>query len=280
MQAEREHTQGKMSYSDMEQKLQDLEGKMKIISHYEEVFSSIFTRLSHELRTNLNAVVAFSYLLGNNAIEDDEKKEFNKYISDSVDNLLVLFDNVLDSSLIETGKLEFYPRKIELVALFKELQREFTQILEKQNKSDLSVVLVCPANKECWAEMDETSLVRSIKNLFYNALVHTTKGKIKFGFHQDGQFVRFFMSDTGSGYRQNRHYLSRDTFAEVYKKSDDYGALALVNTKRIVELQEGSLVVEPNEPQGSVIRMILPSNRNLTLLKIKEKVLKYNNVAL
>lgn len=271
----------KLSYPELEKKVKDLEGKAHTISRYEELFTSLFTCLSHELRTNLNAVVSFSYLLGNNDVNEQERIEFNKYISDSCDNLLMLFDNVLDSFLLETGKFKFYPRDINLQGVFDELQAEFTDILEKQDKRDLKMVLVSPGPSGETVYTDETRLVKHLKNLFYNALKHTDKGKIRFGYQANNTEMRFFMSDTGNGFRENRRILNQKNLSDgYYKSSEDFGSLGLINTKRIVEMQGGKLTLGRNGPDGSDIRVCLPLAKPASAFhRIREKILK-NKVAL
>lgn len=70
---------------------------------------SILTALSNELRTNMNVVVAYSYLLTKQEYSDEEKEEFINKIYCSCEQIISLFDNFLDSAIIDTGNSKSEP---------------------------------------------------------------------------------------------------------------------------------------------------------------------------
>ena len=62
--------------------------------------------MSHEIRTQLNAIVGFSEMVCQTE-EEEEKQEFVKIISSNNILLLQLIDDILDLSKIEAGTMEF-----------------------------------------------------------------------------------------------------------------------------------------------------------------------------
>src|SRR4030042_847520 len=64
---------------------------------------TILTGMSHEVRTHMNAIVAFSYLMNRNCSDESEREEFSNQILTSCEQLIGLLDNFLDSAIIESG---------------------------------------------------------------------------------------------------------------------------------------------------------------------------------
>ena len=76
---------------------------VSVSSHHRQIKNdSMFTRpeilagVSHEVRTQMNAIVAFSYLINNNVFNETERREFSEQIIDSCEQLVGLFENFLE----------------------------------------------------------------------------------------------------------------------------------------------------------------------------------------
>ncbi|MBE0666347.1 MAG: two-component sensor histidine kinase, partial [Bacteroidales bacterium] len=63
----------------------------------------ILAGVSHEVRTQMNSIVAFSYLLNNTRFSDIEKREFSEQIITSCEQLVGLFENFFDTAALEAG---------------------------------------------------------------------------------------------------------------------------------------------------------------------------------
>ena len=108
---------------------------------------------------------------------------------------------------------------------------------------------------------DANRLTQVFSNLISNALKHTSRGTISYGYQiiDDGQDIEFFVKDTGSGIEKKdishifETYMSRD--AETSKNS--YG-LGLPLCKIIVERLGGKISVESEEGKGSMFRFTFP----------------------
>ena len=64
---------------------------------------TVLTGMSHEMRTHMNAIVAFSFLMKDNCCNNSEREEFSNQILNSCEQLIGLFDSFLDSAIIDTG---------------------------------------------------------------------------------------------------------------------------------------------------------------------------------
>jgi PAS domain S-box-containing protein len=89
-----------------------------------EMRKTILANVSHELRTPVNAIVGMSSLLSGTELNDTQK-DYIQTMKFSSEGLLVLIDDLLDVSRIESGKVEleniiFSPEKL-MIALSKSL---------------------------------------------------------------------------------------------------------------------------------------------------------------
>src|SRR5271166_4547472 len=92
--------------------------------------SEFLANMSHELRSPLNGIIGFSELLydGKLGALAERPREFVGRIHASASHLLQLINGVLDLSRIEAGHLEFYPERL----LVSHVIREVTGILSAQ----------------------------------------------------------------------------------------------------------------------------------------------------
>ena len=64
--------------------------------------------MSHEIRTPLNSIVGFSNLLASEKdLDEADKQLFAKTINQSCDLLLVLINDILEVSRLQSGQMKF-----------------------------------------------------------------------------------------------------------------------------------------------------------------------------
>ena len=123
--------------------LNNEDGDLNISSKIDRMLNSptILTGLSHEVRTYMNSIVAFSFLMNNDTCNDIERQEYNEHILNSCEQLLTLFDNFLDSALIDSEKPRSILTKCQLSALLGELTIELNSSIKRFDKSLVTFVL-------------------------------------------------------------------------------------------------------------------------------------------
>src|SRR5581483_9813728 len=107
-----------------------LEEKAEQLALTSKYKSEFLANMSHELRTPLNSSLILAKLLADNPSGNlsDQQVQYAETIRSAGTDLLNLINDILDLAKVEAGKLEIYPEKFEVAALFESLERLFTPI--------------------------------------------------------------------------------------------------------------------------------------------------------
>lgn len=235
-------------------KLKEYEEKTKKAEDASRMKSLFLANMSHEIRTPLNAIEGFSRVMA----ETDDPTERMKYmeiVESNNSRLLALINDILDLSRVEAGELAIRKSDVDLNEMCHSLQNIFKfrcpdSIQLVWNKTNMHVTLNTDANR----------ITQVLSNLISNALKHTSKGNITYGYRlvNDGTEIEFYVSDTGSGIDEHdlkkifNVYMSRDA-----EKQNGYG-LGLALCKTLVEKMDGTISVSSKLGQGSTFRFTLP----------------------
>ncbi|MCR5364843.1 MAG: response regulator [Prevotella sp.] len=235
-------------------KLNEYEEKAKNAEQASRMKSLFLANMSHEIRTPLNAIEGFSRVMAETDSPEDRMK-YMEIIESNNGRLLALIDDILDFSRVEAGEISIKKGMTDLNDLCHSLQNIFKfrcpdTVQLVWNKPNMKVTLNTDANR----------VTQVFSNLIGNALKHTTKGSITYGYRliNDGTEVEFFVTDTGSGIDPNDienifgTYVSRDADTQ-----NGYG-LGLALCKTIVEKMDGRISVQSRLGEGSTFRFVLP----------------------
>lgn len=235
-------------------KLAEYEEKTDKAEKASRMKSLFLANMSHEIRTPLNAIEGFARIMAETDSADERMKYMEIVESNNV-RLLALIDEILDLSRVEAGELSIKKSMTDLNEMCRSMQNIFKfrcpdSVQLQWSRPNMNVTLNTDANR----------VTQVFSNLISNALKHTTKGSINYGYRliNDGQEVEFYVSDTGTGIapEDQKHifeaYVSRDA-----EQQNGYG-LGLALCKIIVEKLGGHITVNSKLGAGSTFRFILP----------------------
>jgi Signal transduction histidine kinase len=141
------------------------------LKELDKLKSDFLSNVSHELRTPLTAIegLAANLLDGIIGPLNDKQSEYIKDIRASTDRLARLIEDLLDLSIISSGRAEMKPSAIFVPALLQEVTNGLRTIA-KDKRTDLQIGLIEP-DLTVWADRDRITQV--LTNLIGNAIKFT-----------------------------------------------------------------------------------------------------------
>ncbi|MGH1463781.1 MAG: ATP-binding protein [Cognatishimia sp.] len=177
----------------------------------------------------------------------------------SAKHLLSLINDVLDFSKIEAGRMDVDFDDIRADVIVEELLEEFS--LKASEKSLTLEYDVAPQ----LIRADTTRLRQVLINVLGNAIKFTETGGVRVSSDVVGGFLRFDVTDTGSGIPEDRLEEVFDKFTQLdsssRRKAGGTG-LGMAISKRIVEMQGGEISVKSKVGVGSTFSFTVPLARS------------------
>ena len=221
---------------------------------------TILHGMSHEVRTHMNAIVAFSYLMSKSACDKKEREEFSDQILASCEQLIGLFDNFLDSAILDTGVTKSDFRICSLNNILDDLLSEFRETLKKEVYRDVILISENGSAETKEVLVDTNRVFRVIRNLFQNALRNTKSGYIKIGYYHIEDKITFYVLDSGQGFFKCKEFLhTEDLNDSLTKFNDTSSAINLTLAKKLIRMLGGTTRVECNGLTGTGIYFTIPA---------------------
>ncbi|SJM95932.1 PAS domain S-box protein [Crenothrix polyspora] len=234
--------------------------------------SEFLSSMSHELRTPLNAILGFSQLLetGNPLPTAAQMIRLQEIIKAGW-YLLELINEVLDLSLIESGKLLLSPEPVLLV----DALLECVTMIEPQAQQHAITMTLLPFDNTWLITADRTRLKQVLLNLLSNAVKYNSQpGTVEVICAEiSPNHIRIAVKDSGAGLPAEKLTQLFQPFNRLGQEhgNEEGTGIGLVVTKKLVELMDGSIGVESTVGEGSVFWVefvkceVLPAADHATL---------------
>nr|WP_245312665.1 PAS domain-containing sensor histidine kinase [Methanohalophilus levihalophilus] len=224
--------------------------------------SCFLANMSHELRTPLNSIIGFAQILGDGKFgelnEKQDKYTFN--ILKSGEHLLDLINGILDLSKVESGKMSFEPKMINLKPTIASSKMLVQPLADK--KSINVTEEISSENDELYA--DPTKLKEILYNLLSNAIKFTSEGgDVNIKVDQNDGVMNFSISDNGVGIPVDEQRTIFDPFRQVRSSRNPEvcgTGLGLALVKEYVDMHGGTVQVESEVGKGSTFSFTIPVN--------------------
>jgi signal transduction histidine kinase len=224
------------------------------------MFSSneALSRVSHEFRTPLNAILGFGELLALDQLSESQRHSVEQILAGGR-HLLALVEDLLDLSRVAAGNLHLEPAPVDLEAEIAQAVA-LTGALATEKSLTLDVEL---ADGPLYAHADRRRLKQVLLNLISNAIkFNRPGGSITLRLRTDGKgTVRIDVRDTGAG--MTRAQLQRLFVPFERLNASAHGiegnGLGLALSKALAEAMGGTIAVASTPGAGSVFTVRLPA---------------------
>lgn len=216
---------------------------------------------SHEMRTPVAAIEGYLGLALNPATAqiDDKARLYLAKAHESAEHLGRLFQDLLDVSKSEDGRLKNDPKVIELVdfvrestnALMTKAQEKSLSLMFQPDVSESSSNSIAPV---FYIEVDPDHLRETMSNLIENAIKYTKEGSVTVNVTGDENHATVSITDTGIGIAaEDIPHLFQKFYRIDNSDTREIGGtgLGLYLCRRLVESMNGRLWVESEAGKGS-----------------------------
>jgi signal transduction histidine kinase len=241
-------------------KISDIGNRMTSMKNNITNCPTILKGMSHEMRTHMNAIVAFSFLMKENCCNNFEREEFSKQILSSCEQLIGLFDSFIDSAIIDTGNSKADSKICKLDNMLDDLLSEFREIIRKEGHKDLELVTEIQFSNSAEVFIDKNRVFRVIRSLFHNSIKNTKSGYIKLGYYFRDDKLTFYVLDSGQGYFKCKEFLHTEDMNEsLVQHNDTYTAINITLAKKLIQMLGGAIWIECNGLTGAGIYFSIPA---------------------
>ena len=238
----------------------ELEHQMAIAEQANRAKSDFLARMSHEIRTPINSIMGMDEMI----LRKTRNAEVNKYaldIRNAANTLLSIINDILDSSKIESGKMEIVPVNYEIRDVLNDV---YNMIIIKAQQKDLDVIFdISPYIPSAYFG-DDVRIRQIIINLMTNAVKYTNEGNVAFQVtaevDEDMAILHFVVKDTGIGIKKEDMSKLFADFERIEEKRNRYiegTGLGISICTHLLNLMGSELLVESEYGEGSVFHFYL-----------------------
>lgn len=271
----------------IEEARQSLAFKAEQLEQSSKYKSAFLANMSHELRTPLNSILILAKLLSDNKTANLTPKqvEHSRVIHKSGGDLLMLINDILDLSKIESGKLEFIFEKIKIRSIGEDMKLLFNEFANEKQ-----IEFKVDKEEDAFDDVttDKMRLEQVVKNLLSNAFKFTEKsGNVTLRFakaipstefrnenlHDCENILAISVTDTGIGIPAEKQKIIFEAFQQADNStSRKYGGtgLGLTISREIVHILGGEITLTSTHGEGSTFTIYIPQHSNAANTKREE----------
>jgi signal transduction histidine kinase/CheY-like chemotaxis protein len=216
------------------------------------------SRLSHEMRTPMNAVVGFSNLLQAQSDQFPQAAGVVEHIQTTSRHLLAIINGIMDYTQLIDGQLTIRQEDVEWASLVLQTFDMF-----KDRARSMQIEYTCELQAGCpkWIRTDAQRVRQILMNFLEHALQRTPEGFVQIKTQHSVDLIVFTVHDSGT-------HLSDDELRSlnlIEMNAQDMPvnhlsgtALGLSMAKALAQLMGGDVLAQNHSGQGSSLTLRLP----------------------
>ena len=234
----------------------------RLTKHYQEAMEAkteFLSRVSHEFRTPLTAIVGFSQLLyeQEQKVDAEREQEYLTVIREQAQHLARMIEDMLDITRIDDGQFTLRQQ----VSSLPEMIESAVSDLDKPTDRERVGVSVEPATPSAWADRNE--MEQAISRILYNALEHSGEERVSVRVRPEGEDREEILVSIGARGMELREEEMLPLFgpaaAMVTERPSSGGCLGLAVARALIEMHGGRVWVDDGDGAGAAINFTVPA---------------------
>lgn len=244
---------------EIEKQAKELEKQRTELEALNSTKDKFFAIIAHDLKNPFSTVLGLSELLAREfeTFDSDSLKNFITQIYKYSNNTFNLLENLLQWSMLQTGRIPLRPRIVNL----KRIIEENIDILSG-NATNKNLKVEVVASNDASAFVDSNQITTVVRNLLSNAIKFTpTKGSITISIDDQDIMWKISIKDNGIGISDNNlnKLFNIDSNPTNIGTDQETGTgLGLILCKEFVERNGGEIWVESILGKGSTFYFTVP----------------------
>jgi len=249
-------TQRNIEIKKQAEKLDEQRSELEALNHTKDKFFAI---IAHDLKNPFSSILGISELLAREfeSFDSESLKNFITQIYKSTNTTFNLLENLLQWSMLQTGRVPLKPELVEL----KEIINENVELLTG-NASNKGIAIESELNDNSFAYVDANQIATVVRNLISNAIKFSSHdGTISVKIKSRGDFQEISVTDSGIGISEHdqKKLFSIETDHTTIGGSQEKGTgLGLILCKEFIERNGGKIWVESKLGKGCRFSFTVP----------------------
>lgn len=212
--------------------------------------------MSHDFRTPLTSARLYAELLGDENVQDDDRKKYASSIVRVIDEQLSLVNNLLKQAKLEAEGGDYSETIVDIRACLDDISVVTAPLAAEKG---LGFAAYVAAEVAPFVRFDDLHVRQIIVNVIANAIKFTEDGAVSVVAYLDRKSLVFQIEDSGPGISAE----DQDRVFHAFERGSAAGrrpgaGLGLAISKRLAENMGGNLTLQSEPGTGTVLRLELP----------------------
>ncbi|MHC1736685.1 MAG: PAS domain S-box protein [Ignavibacteriaceae bacterium] len=223
--------------------------------------TAFINNISHEIRTPLNSILGIGQIMAESELSEEERKSFFEHLEISSNRLMNTVADYVDMAMLFSKTMNIHKKDFAPEPLLAAVSDKSQKLCLAKNLN--LQVSIPPGSSGLTLNCDPELIRKILEKLIDNAIKFSNEGCITLGYLIKGEYIEFFVKDTGPGIADDK----QDLIFEMFRQADvsmtrgyEGSGLGLTIAKEIVTLLGGDINVTSSYGKGSTFRFTVPAD--------------------